>query len=108
MSLGQGDVVVAADPFGHTPRRPYLVVSNATRPFQGADYLVAGITTTERVDGNRLADEFDVGGLDRESSVSPWTVLTLRNDHVSKRVAVASTRVVEEAARSIVRYVEPG
>lgn len=48
MSFGQGDVVVAADPFGHATRRPYLVVSNDGRPFQGEDYLVAGITTTER------------------------------------------------------------
>ena len=107
MSYGQDDVVVAADPFGHTPRRPYLVVSNDARPFQGEDYLVAGITTTEREDGIALVDESDAGGLDRESFVSPWTVLTIRNDHVSKRVAVASTRVVEEAARSIARYVEP-
>lgn len=107
MSYGQGDVVVAADPFGHAPRRPYLVVSNVARPFQGEDYLVAGITTTEREEAIPLADEFDAGGLDRESYVSPWTVLTLRNDHVSKRVAVVTRAVLTETARSIAKYVEP-
>lgn len=107
MSYGQGDVVVAADPFGHAPRRPYLVVSNQTRPFQGEEYLVAGITTTDRGDAVPLAGEFDDGGLQRESYVAPWTVLTIRNDHVSKRVAVASERVVAETASSIAGYVEP-
>lgn len=107
MSYGQGDVVVATDPFGHAPRRPYLVVSNASRPFQGEDYLVAGITTTEREEAVPLVDEFEAGGLDRESFVSPWTVLTVRDDHVSKRVAVVSERVVSETARSVAGYVEP-
>ena len=107
MSYGQGDVVVAADPFGHTPRRPYLVVSNESRPFDGEDYLVAGVTTKDREGALPLAGEFDAGGLDRESFVSPWTVLTIRNDHVSKRVAIVSKRVVAETARAIARYVEP-
>ena len=107
MSYGQGDVVVASDPFGHAPRRPYLVVSNASRPFQGEDYLVSGITTTRREGAIPLEDEFDAGGLDRESYVSPWTVLTIRGDHVSKRVAVVSDQVVADTARSITSYVEP-
>lgn len=106
MSYGQGDVVVAADPFGHAPRRPCLVVSNDSRPFHGEDYLVAGITTVSREEAIPLAGEFEAGSLARESHVSPWTVLTIRHDHVSKRVAVASERVVAETARSIARYVE--
>lgn len=105
MTYGQGDVVVAADPFGHAPRRPYLVVSNARRPFQGEDYLVAGITTTEREDAIPLAGEFDRGRLDRESHVSPWTVLTIRHEHVSKRVAVVSNRVVQAAGEAVSEYV---
>ena len=107
MSYGQGDVVVASDPFGHTPHRPYLVVSNDARPFQGEDYLVAGITTTAREPAIPLADEFEVGGLDRESYVSPWTLVTIRDSHVSKRVALASERIVAETARAVTRYVEP-
>ena len=106
MNFGQGDVVVAADPFGHAPRRPYLVVSNRSRPFQGEDYLVAGITTAEREEAIPLEGGFEAGGLDRESYVSPWTVLTIRDDHVSKRVAVVSDRVVSDTADSIAKYVE--
>lgn len=107
MTYGQGDVVVAEDPFGYTPRRPYLVVSNESRPYQGEEYLVAGITTTSRKEAIPLAGEFDAGGLDRDSYVSPWTVLTIRHDHVSKRVAVVTARAIAETARSISNYVEP-
>lgn len=106
MTYGQGDVVVASDPFGHAPRRPYLVVSNESRPFHGEDYLVTGITTREREEAIPLTGEFDSGSLDRESYVSPWTVLTIRHDHVSKRVAVTSERVVAEVARAIASYAE--
>lgn len=107
MTYGQGDVVVGADPFGLAPRRPYLVVSNGRRPFQGEDYLVAGITTTARGDAIPLAGEFDRGGLNREFYVSPRAVLTLRDEHVSKRVAVVSDRVPAETGSTIESYVEP-
>lgn len=106
MSYGQGDVVVAADPFGPAPWRPYLVISNESRPFQSEDYLVAGVTSTERDDAIPLDGEFEAGGLDRTSFVSPWTALTIRHDHVSKRVAVTSERVVRETATCVATYVE--
>lgn len=104
MSFGQGDVLVAADPFGHTPRRPYLVVSNEHRPFHGEEYLVAGITTTEREDALPLVDALDAGTLDRESYVSPWTVLTIRHETVTKRIAVASRQAVAETVDAIGNY----
>ena len=107
MSYHQGDVVVAADPFGYAPTRPYLVVSNDGRPFQGEDYLVVGITTSERSAAIPLAGEFQTGRLNRRSYVSPGVVLTIRDDHVEKRVAVASPAVVSETAASIAGYVEP-
>lgn len=105
MSFGQGDVVVAGDPFGRSPRRPYLVVSNERRPFRGEDYLVAGITTTEREDAVPLADGLGVGDLDRESYVSPWTVLTIRHTNVTKRIAVVTREVVIETVEAIGTYV---
>jgi hypothetical protein len=46
--------------------------------------------------------------LDRESYVSPWTVLSIRRAHVFKRVAVVSRWVVDESARSIAGYVKAG
>lgn len=107
MTYRQGDVIVASDPFGQAPRRPYLVVSNDTRPFQGEDFLVAGITTTERSTAIPLAGEIESGGLNRRSYVSPWIVLTVRHQHVSKRVAVVSPVIVAQTAAAISEYVEP-
>lgn len=106
MSYGQGDVVIAADPFGHAPERPYLVVSNSRRPFQGEDYLVTGITSRRRAGAVPLAGEVERGRLDRTSYVSPWTVLTVRHDHVSKRVAVVSGEVLDAVGDALIEYVE--
>lgn len=108
MTYGQRDVVVAVDPFGATPRRPYLVISNDSRPFQGEDYLVAGITTTPRDEAVPLTGEYDAGRLERESYVSPWTVLTVRDRQISKRIAVVSERILADVADALARYVAPG
>jgi len=43
----RGTVVVASDPFGNTPRRPYLIVSDESHPFTGEQYIGAGISTKE-------------------------------------------------------------
>jgi hypothetical protein len=45
--LRRGSIVVASDPYGHTPRRPYLILSDATHPFAGEQYIAAGITMKE-------------------------------------------------------------
>lgn len=103
----QGDVLVAADPFGNAPRRPYLVISNESRPFQGEEYLVAGITTTDREEAIPLSGAYEQGTLNRESYVAPWAVLTIRHEHVTKRVAVVSEGVVEETVEAITGYVTP-
>lgn len=108
MTYGQGDVVVAVDPFGAAPRRPYLVISNDIRPFQGEDYLVAGITTTVREEAIPLAGRYEAGRLDRESYVSPWTVLTVRDHQISKRVAVVAEQILTDVAAALAQYVAPG
>jgi len=50
VTRSRGTVVVAADPFGHTPRRPYLLVSDDGHPFAGEQYIALGITTKEYED----------------------------------------------------------
>ncbi len=42
--LKRGSVVVAADPYGNTSRRPYLIVSDESHPFAGEQYIAAGIS----------------------------------------------------------------
>jgi len=74
----RGSVVVAADPYGHTPRRPYLILSDEAHPFAGEQYIAAGITTKEYPLSIPLEGRFVEGGLSERSFVSPWTVVSLR------------------------------
>ena len=57
----RGVIVVASDPFGNTPRRPYLIVSDETHPFAGKQYIALGITTKEYAESLPLADAFETG-----------------------------------------------
>lgn len=106
-SRDRGDVVVATDPFGYTGSRPYLLVSADDHPFHGDEYLAAAITTTERDAAIALSGEYEAGELPRESFVSPWAVVTLKERVVDKRVASVSTAVVEAVGRAICSYVTP-
>lgn len=103
---GRGTVVVAADPFGNTPRRPYLVVSDSDHPFAGTQYVALGITTKDYPDSLPLADAFERGGLNRESFVSPWAVVSLRD--VDRAVAHASADLVDSAVRRLREYIGDG
>jgi hypothetical protein len=50
----QGAIVVADDPFGNPPKRPYPLISNADVPFHGEEYIPAGVTTTARSEALEL------------------------------------------------------
>lgn len=41
MAYSQGAIVIAEDPFGNAPKRPYLILSNDTVPFHGEEYIAA-------------------------------------------------------------------
>ena len=79
MAYPQGAVVLAEDPFGNTAMRPYLICSNSRVPFHGEEYLAAIVTTTAREEAIELTDErFEAGRLPRQSYISPWAILTLK------------------------------
>lgn len=103
-----------ADPFdrGHvvwhgglfkTSARPWLVLSNDSHPFDSEEYIVAGLTTTERAAAIRLRDgDWIVGGLPRTSYVSPWFLTTLKHAAVDRGVGMiadeAFTAIAKQAA----------
>ncbi|WP_171006559.1 hypothetical protein [Halalkalirubrum salinum] len=88
MVYGQGAVVIAEDPFGNNPKRPYLIVSNDRVPFYGQEYIAAVITTTDRSEAVTFTpDRFEKGRLARTSHVSPWSVLTLKDWMITKQPA---------------------
>lgn len=107
MAYPQGAVVVADDPFGATPRRPYLVVSNDRVPFHGEEYIAAGITTTARDEAIELTDErFERGRLPRTSYVSPWAVVTLKAWMITKQPGLVTTTTVDDVRAGLNRYLQ--
>ena len=95
----RGTIVVASDPFGNTPHRPYLVVSDESHPFAGEQYIALGISTKEYAESIPLADSFVEGRLDRESFIAPWAVVSLRSSNIEQSVARVTESVTETAVR---------
>jgi hypothetical protein len=103
--LQRGSIVVASDPYGHTPRRPYLIVSDETHPFAGEQYITAGLTTKEYPPSVSLGGRFVEGGLSERSFVSPWAVVSLRETDIERAVAIVDQTVMKTAAEQIARFV---
>lgn len=101
----RGVIVVAADPFGNTPRRPYLIVSDDRHPFTGTQYIALGITTKEYSESVPLDGAFETGTLERESFVSPWAVVSLQDTDVDRAVARVSDELLATVAEQLTRYV---
>lgn len=77
MQPERGDVVRSADPFklGNDRQRPWLIVNNDSHPFDSEQYIAIAISTKEYADSLALeAEVWEVGGVPRESFVSPWAV----------------------------------
>jgi mRNA interferase MazF len=101
----RGAVVVASDPFGNTPRRPYLIISGQDHPFAGQQYIALGITTKEYSEGLSLANTFETGTLNRESFVSPWAVVSLMDIDIDRAVARLTTEFVNSTVETMTEYV---
>lgn len=101
----RGIIVVAADPFGNTPRRPYLIVSDGTHPFAGKQYIALGITTKEYAESLPLAGSFETGTLNRESFVSPWAVVSIQDIDIDRAVARVTEDLTETAVDEMTQYV---
>ncbi|SEH40113.1 hypothetical protein SAMN05192561_101592 [Halopenitus malekzadehii] len=105
MAYSQGAIVLATDPFGSAPKRPYLIVSNSSHPFHGQEYVAAVITTTPRNKAIELTPaRIDRGSLPRQSFVSPWSVTTLKDQMISKQPAQATDKTVDDTRRELNTY----
>ncbi|ERH01873.1 MAG: hypothetical protein J07HN6_01432 [Halonotius sp. J07HN6] len=104
MRYERGYVVVAADPLGDTPRRPYVIVSDDSHPFAGRQYIALGISTQGYEASIPLAGSFIEGELNRDSFVSPWAVVSLRTTHIDRAVAQVSTAVTDRATQQMAAY----
>lgn len=102
MAYAHGSVVIAPATF-KGGLRPYLVVSNATRPFFGERYTVAVITSTERDDAVALTEASLTEGTLKTtpSYLSPWSLHVFPDHEISKRVAQVAESTMETVADRI-------
>lgn len=85
MQPKRSDVVRSQDPFklGTDRQRPWLIVSNDAHPFQGEQYLAVAISTKQYDQSIPLEPAvWEVGGVPRQSFVSPWAVHSPRTEDV--------------------------
>lgn len=85
--------------------RPWLVVSDDAQPFHGEEYLVVGITTTDRDDAIELrGEDWTVGGLPARSFVAPWFITTIRHASIRRGVGELDPSLVEDVLTGATRY----
>lgn len=99
MAFAHGSVVLA--PAGYKRGlRPYLVVSNESRPYFGDEYTVAVVTTRPRSSAVELRESGLTEGrsIEYPSYVNPWSLHVVQHGDIERRVAQASTDILEEIA----------
>lgn len=108
MAYKHGSVVVAEDPY-KPANRPFLVVSNSTRPYYGADYTLAVITTTgfeEAVQVN--SNDVTEGHLNvYPSYVKPWSLHEFEHAEIDRRVAQVSDTILRQVADAAYGFMKP-
>ncbi len=105
MQPEQGDVVRSVDPFklGEQNQRPWLIVNNDSHPFDDQQFVAVAISTREYDDSIALEpDVWAVGGVPRQSFVSPWAVHSPRLEDL----VAWQGRVTEEFVGHVVDTVE--
>jgi mRNA-degrading endonuclease toxin of MazEF toxin-antitoxin module len=107
VAYSQGAIVIAEDPFGNNPKRPYLILSNDHVPFHGQEYVAAVITTTARPEAIEFTNNrIERGRHPQTSYVSPWSVLTLKDWMITKQPAEATGATVDEVRQGLNVYLQ--
>jgi mRNA-degrading endonuclease toxin of MazEF toxin-antitoxin module len=107
MQPERGDVVRSADPFkfGDDRQRPWLIVNNDSHPFDGEQYIAVAISTKEYSDSIPLsADVWEVGGVPRQSFVSPWAVHSPRSEDFVAWQGRVTGSFVEDIVETVETY----
>ncbi len=108
MAYAHGSVVIVDDPYKRGCR-PFLAVSNQTRPYFGEDYTLAVMTTTEFSGAVQLdADDVIEGRLDTYPLfIKPWSLHEFDHDEIYRRVAHVSDEVLYNVADAAYGFIEP-
>lgn len=85
MQPERGDVVRSADPFklGANSQHPWLIVNTDEHPFDAEQFLAIAVSTKQYDDSFALEPAvWEVGGVPRESYVSPWALHSPRIEDI--------------------------
>jgi mRNA-degrading endonuclease toxin of MazEF toxin-antitoxin module len=109
MQPERGDVVRSADPFklGDDRQRPWLIVNNDAHPFDGEQYIAVAISTKEYGDSIPLSEGvWEVGGVPRQSFVSPWAVHSPRHEDFVAWQGRVTGSFVDTVVEAVETYLE--
>lgn len=108
--ISRGSVVWAADPFKAPPAaRPLIIINNATHPFDGEQWLAAGVSTTPRDAAFELTDTiWEDGSLPETSYAYPWAILSPRIEQIDYVVGTVSPAFVDQIVAALTDYIEGG
>jgi mRNA-degrading endonuclease toxin of MazEF toxin-antitoxin module len=101
----RGDVVWHPAPF-RDGGRPFVVLSDDDHPFYGEEYVVVGVTTTERARAVPLTpDAWAEGGAPTASWASPWYLLTVKHATITDRLGRLTRGAADDIATAVARLV---
>ena len=101
----RGDVVWHPAPF-RDGGRPYVVLSDDQHPFYGEEYMVVGVTTSEREQAVALTPAtLAEGGAPKRSWASPWYVLTVKHATITERLGHLTPEATDRIAGALAHLV---
>ena len=108
MAYTQGSIVLIPPLFKDAGNpRPMLILSNHTRPYQGATYTMMVITKRQREEAVEIVEnDLDAGKLlIYPSYVSTWSLHEISHEDVIRRVGQVTDSKLREAVDSAYDYI---
>lgn len=109
MQPSRGDVVRSLDPFklGTDRQRPWLIINNESHPFDDQQYIAVAISTKPYDDSIALsADCWEVGGVPKQSYISPWAVHSPRTEDFVAWQGTLTESVIQQVVDEINLYLQ--
>ncbi|WP_135853839.1 type II toxin-antitoxin system PemK/MazF family toxin [Halorussus salinus] len=96
---------MARSPVQGSNRRPFVVVSDDSRPFHGEEYTVVALTTSPKDETIPLdSSDWLFGEMDEQSHASPWFAFTVKHSRIvapqGSLTEDATDRIARAAARN--------